>query len=45
MKSVACLAACSVWKVDRFAASLLLPYLLWIGYATALNAEIARLSL
>jgi benzodiazapine receptor len=31
-------------KVDRFAASLLLPYLLWIGYATALNAEIVRLN-
>jgi benzodiazapine receptor len=35
----------AAWKVDRFAASLLLPYLLWIGYATALNAEIARLNL
>jgi len=35
----------AAWKVDRFAAGLLLPYLLWIGYATALNAEIARLNL
>jgi tryptophan-rich sensory protein len=35
----------TAWRVDRFAASLLLPYLLWIGYATALNAEIARLNL
>jgi len=35
----------AAWKVDRFAASLLLPYLLWIGYATALNVEIARLNL
>lgn len=34
----------TAWKVDRFAAGLLLPYLLWIGYATALNAEIARLN-
>jgi benzodiazapine receptor len=38
-------AIVAAWKVDRFAASLLLPYLLWIGYATALNAEIARLNL
>jgi benzodiazapine receptor len=35
----------AAWKVDRFAAALLLPYLLWIGYATALNAETARLNL
>lgn len=35
----------AAWKVDRIAAALLLPYLLWIGYATALNAEIARLNL
>ena len=35
----------AAWKVDRFAASLLLPYLLWIGYATALNAGIAQLNL
>lgn len=35
----------AAWKVDRFAAALLLPYLLWIGYATALTAEIARLNL
>jgi tryptophan-rich sensory protein len=34
----------AAWKVDRFAASLLLPYLLWIGYATALNAGIAQLN-
>ena len=34
----------AAWKVDRFAANLLLPYLLWIGYATVLNAEIARLN-
>lgn len=35
----------AAWQVDRFAASLLLPYLLWIGYATALNAGIAGLNL
>ncbi len=34
----------AAWKVDRFAAALLLPYLLWIGYATALSAEIFRLN-
>lgn len=34
----------AAWKVDRFAAGLLLPYLLWIGYATALNAGIAQLN-
>jgi benzodiazapine receptor len=34
----------AAWKVDRFAASLFLPYLLWIGYATALNAGIAQLN-
>lgn len=34
----------AAWRVDRFAAVLLLPYLLWIGYATALNAGIARLN-
>lgn len=35
---------CAAWKVDRFAAALLLPYLLWIGYATALSVEIFRLN-
>lgn len=34
----------AAWKVDRIAAVLLVPYLLWIGYATALNAEILRLN-
>jgi tryptophan-rich sensory protein len=34
----------AAWKVDRFAASLLLPYLLWISYATALNIALASLN-
>lgn len=34
----------AAWNVDRFAAALLLPYLLWIGYATALSVEIFRLN-
>ena len=32
------------WKVDRFAAALLLPYLAWVGFATALNYQIYRLN-
>jgi len=32
------------WKVRRNAALLLLPYLAWILFATALNAEILRLN-
>jgi len=35
----------AAWQVDRIAAALLLPYLLWIGYATALNAGIVRLNM
>lgn len=34
----------AAWQVDRIAAALLLPYLLWIGYATALTAGIVRLN-
>jgi benzodiazapine receptor len=34
----------AAWQTDRIAAALLLPYLLWIGYATALNAGIVRLN-
>ncbi|MBC7174165.1 MAG: tryptophan-rich sensory protein, partial [Polyangiaceae bacterium] len=26
------------WPLDRLAAALLIPYALWVGYATALNA-------
>ena len=32
------------WPTDRLAAWLLAPYLAWVGFATALNAEIARLN-
>lgn len=28
------------WRIDRIAGVLFLPYLLWVGYATALNAGI-----
>ncbi len=34
----------AAWRVDRFAAALLLPYLLWIGYASVLTFEIVRLN-
>ncbi len=30
------------WKRDRIAGSLLLPYLLWVAYATALTLSIVR---
>ena len=32
------------WRIDRWAASLLSPYLLWVGFATVLNAAIWRLN-
>jgi len=32
------------WRLDRPAALLLVPYLAWVCYATALNAEIVRLN-
>ena len=32
------------WRADRAAAVLLLPYAAWTAFATALNAEIARLN-
>lgn len=28
------------WRIDRIAGLLFVPYLLWVGYATALNAGI-----
>lgn len=32
------------WRIDRLAAGLLVPYLLWILYATALNAALWQLN-
>lgn len=32
------------WRLDRFAAALLVPYLAWIGFATYLNAGFALLN-
>jgi translocator protein len=32
------------WRIDRLAALLLVPYLLWILYATALNAALWQLN-
>ena len=32
------------WKVDRVAALLMLPYLAWVSFATALNYQIYRLN-
>jgi translocator protein len=32
--------AIAFWRIDRIAGLLFLPYLLWVGYATALNAAI-----
>lgn len=32
------------WRLDRVAALLLVPYLAWVAYATALNAAIWRLN-
>jgi translocator protein len=36
------LAGC--WRRDRVAAALWLPYVLWVSFATALNAAIVRLN-
>jgi len=33
-----------LWQVDRFAGVLWLPYLLWVSFATLLNAAIVRLN-
>ncbi|MCW5745826.1 MAG: tryptophan-rich sensory protein [Alphaproteobacteria bacterium] len=32
------------WRVDRWAGALLLPYLLWVAFATVLNAALWRLN-
>lgn len=32
------------WRIDRMAGLLLVPYLCWVGYATALNAAIVALN-
>ena len=32
------------WRIDRLAGVLLVPYLMWICYATALNAAIVALN-
>jgi tryptophan-rich sensory protein len=32
------------WRVERWAAVLLVPYLAWIGYAATLNAGIVVLN-
>jgi translocator protein len=32
------------WRMDRLAGGLLLPYLLWVGYATALNVAVVALN-
>lgn len=32
------------WRIDRLAAWLLIPYLVWVAYATTLNAGIAALN-
>jgi benzodiazapine receptor len=34
----------SFWRVRRFAGALLIPYLLWVGFATALTYAIWRLN-
>ena len=41
---VVVLAVVSAARVDRWAAALLVPYLVWLLYATALNIAIARLN-
>ena len=38
------LAVATAWRVDRIAASCLVPLLAWVGFATALNLAILRLN-
>jgi benzodiazapine receptor len=32
------------WRIDRLAGALMLPYLVWTGYAVALNWAVWRLN-
>lgn len=34
--------AAALWRIDAWAGAAVLPYLAWLGYATALNASILR---
>jgi translocator protein len=36
--------AAAFWRIDRMAGALLVPYALWVGYASALTASIWRLN-
>jgi len=38
------LTLAAFWRIDRLAGLLLVPYLAWVGYATALNAAIVALN-
>jgi tryptophan-rich sensory protein len=32
------------WRIDRLAGALFVPYVLWVVYATVLNASLWRLN-
>ena len=36
--------AVTFWRVDKWAGALLIPYLLWVGFATALNYAVWQLN-
>ncbi len=38
------ITAICFWQLDRIAAWLMLPYLVWVTFATTLNFEICRLN-
>ena len=44
MAAVAAMAAGQFWRIRRVAGALMLPYLLWLCFAAALNAAIDRLN-